>query len=892
MRSANLVLAIALVYVAVLFAVAYAGDRRARSGRLGWLQSPLVYTLSISVYCSSWTFYGAVGSAARSGLEFATIYLGPTLIFVGWWLLLRKLVRIGHLNGITSIADMISSRYGKSAPLAALVTLISVVVSMPYIALQLKAITTSFQVVGNAGPDPLAGLPIAGPDFRLGFWITVGLAIFSILFGTRNIDAKEQHPGVVAAIAFEAVVKLAALLVVGALVVWGIGGGPAAIFAHAPAELLHAPDAFGSRWITTTFLAAAAIVCLPREFHVIVVENSDERQQRTASWLFPLYLFLTCLFIVPIAIAGIAFLPAGSNPDMFVLTLPMWAGHDAVAMFAFLGGFSSATSMVIVSCIAISTMVSNHIVMPLALRLNWVRESVSGEIRGLLMSSRRISICVLLMLGFLYFRLSGSPGALASIGLIAFAGVAQFLPSLVGGLFWRHANVGGALVGLAAGAGLWAYTLLLPNFGFIVTPDVVESGLFALAWLRPQALFGLNGMDPLVHSVFWSLGVNTFLFAAVSLAREPRPLERLQSTLFVDVFRAPADTASIVMRRTAPVQELSVLAQRILGEYEAREFFRQAAHAQNLAVDTPIADDAFITQLERKLAGSVGAASARALVSQVVTVETISLDELMKIADETQRIRAYSQELEEKSRQLGVAVERLKQLDSQKDEFLSQVSHEVRTPMASIRSFSEILRHTPDLNPEKAARFVRIINEESERLTRLLDSTLDLNMLERGEAPVDVTLIDPEVALDNSIHVCQGLVATTNVRLSSGERVAGVAVRANADRIAQVFINLISNAIKYNTSPQPQVQITSRIHDGTYEVFISDNGPGIRPEERERIFSKFVRGWAHTQTGASGAGLGLTISWQILRHLGGTLTLAENSDSGACFRVALPVSVR
>ena len=846
MRPDTLVLVICLAYVAVLFAVAHLGDRRAREGNLGWLQSPVVYTLSISVYCSSWTFYGAVGSAARGGLEFATIYLGPTLVFIGWWMLLRKLVRIGHEHGVTSIADMISSRYGKSAPLAALVTIITVVVSMPYIALQLKAVTTSFQVIGHAaGPDPLAGLPIAGPDFRLGFWISVGLAVFTIIFGTRNIDAKEQHHGVVAAIALEAVVKLVALLVVGALVVWGIGDGPAAVFALAPRGLLDAQEHFGTQWITTLFLAAAAIVCLPREFQVMVVENSDERHLRTASWMFPLYLFLISLFILPIALAGLAFLPKGSNPDMFVLTLPMWAGQETIAMLAFIGGFSSATSMVIVACIAISTMLSNHIAMPVALHFNWVQVGVSGEVRRFLLLSRRVGICLLLLLGFLYFRLSGTPGALAAIGLIAFAGVAQFLPCLLGGIFWRRAHVHGALAGLGMGALVWAYTLFLPSLGFLD-----------------------KAPDPLPSSVFWSIFLNTLLFVGVSLAREQRPFERLQATLFVDVFRTPPGAASGLLRRTAPVQDLSVLAQRILGTDVAREFFEQAAREQGVAGPTPIADDAFITQLERKLAGSVGAASARAMISQVASVETISLVELVRLADETQRARAHSRML---------------------DDALSQVSHEVRTPMASIRSFAEILRDTPDLGPERSARYVSIIHDESVRLTRLLDSALDLSLLESGEMPLEVGPVDPERALDASIDACRGLALGAGVRMENGARASGVTVTANADRLSQVFINLVANAIKYNTSPGPEVRVTSRVRDGLYEVLVEDNGPGIRDDERERVFAKFMRGWTHTRTHEKGAGLGLAISWQIMKRLGGSLTLEPSRGGGACFRVALPV---
>ena len=897
MISPDLVLFISLLYVVVLFAVAFAGDRRARSGRPGWLYSPVVYTLSISVYCSSWTFYGAVGSAARNGLEFATIYVGPTLVFIGWWLLLRKMLRIGHAQGITSIADMISSRYGKSPSLAALVTLITVVVSMPYIALQLKAVTTSFQVIAHPGPEPLSGLPIAGPDFRTGFWVTAGMAVFAIVFGTRNIDAKEQHHGVVAAIAVEAVVKLFALVAVGVLVVWGIAGGPAEIFARMPRDLLDPADMLGARWVTLTLLAAAAIVCLPREFQMMVVENVDERHLRTASWLFPLYLFLICVFVLPIAIAGLVFLPPRSNPDMFVLTLPMWAGQNGVALLSFLGGFSSATSMVIVGCIAISTMISNHVVMPVAMRFGWVTERAGGETRRFVLRSRRASICVLLLLGFLYFRLSGSPGALAAIGLISFAGVAQVLPSLLGGLFWRRANAAGAAAGLVCGIALWAYTLFLPSFasGYIMSQATLDYGLFGSSLLRPHALFGVDGVDPLVHSLFWSLAVNTVVFVLVSLWREQRPLERLQSALFVDVFRTPAEVASAVIQRSATARDLYVVAERILGAEEASALFREAARAQGAqGAELSVADNAFITQLERKLAASVGAASAHAMISQVVTGETISLDQLMTIADEAQQVREYSRRLEEKSRELQAtakelsdANERLTRLDAEKDDFLSQVSHEVRTPMTSIRSFAEILLEEKNLEPDRSEHFLRIIHDESVRLTRLLESTLDLDVLQRGGAPWATETIDPEAALQKAIRACAGLAAKRRMQIVSGERAHGARVDANGDRLVQVFINLISNAINYNTSASPRLRITSRVGGNDYEVLFEDNGPGIRAEEREKIFSKFIRGSAQTRGDAPGAGLGLAISWQIMRRLGGSLTLVADGRPGACFRVAL-----
>ncbi|MEQ8816152.1 MAG: sensor histidine kinase [Thalassobaculum sp.] len=897
MLSANIVLFTALAYVAVLFLVAFVSDMKSRKGWLGLVHSPIVYTLSISVYCTSWTFYGAVGSAARNGLEFATIYLGPTLVFVGWWFLLRKLVRIGRIHRTSSIGDLISSRYGKSTSLAVLVTLIAVIGTTPYIALQLKAVTASFQVVAEATDTSLLGIPTRDIDIRTGFWVAVGMAAFTILFGTRNIDANEHHHGVVAAIALEALVKLLALLAVGLYVVFWVAGGVPEVFRMpAAATVLQGPETFGTRWVALTFLSAAAIVCLPRQFQITVVENADENHLRTAGWLFPLYLFLISLFTLPIAIVGLTTLPPGSNPDMFVLTLPMLHDQSALALLVFIGGFSSATSMVIVASIALSIMVSNHIVMPIALRLPWRRSAgVSGDVKTLLLVSRRISIAMILLLGFAYFVASARSDALAAMGLIAFAGVAQFLPSLIGGLYWYQASKTGAFVGLLAGVLVWGYTLLLPSFeGGALPASLFDHGPWGIAALRPQALFGAVGVDPLVHSLFWSLGINVALFVLVSLLRDQKPLERLQATLFIDVFRNPADNEARFIRRSAAIDDLYILAQRILGTEQAHRLFRDFARQQGSRDDLPQPDTEFIAHLERQLAGGIGAASARVMVSQVITGETISLDELMRLVDETQQVIEYSQQLEHKSqqlqttaRQLREANERLRALDAQKDDFLSQVSHEVRTPMASIRSFSEILLSGADLTSEQSKRFLEIIHNETLRLTRLLDEILDLSHLERGELTWTLEPIDGSAVLARAIETCQGMATGVDVEVHDGA--GAIEVLGHGDRLAQVFINLISNAIKHNTGPGPRLSIRSAVVDGRFVVDLQDNGPGIAAAEREHIFSKFARAWTSDRSSTAGAGLGLAISRAILRRMNGTLDLMPASGRGACFRVTLPL---
>jgi len=894
MLTTNVLIIAGLLYAGFLFWVAYAVDRRAKKGGTRWLGSPVVYTLSLSVYCTSWTFYGAVGSAARNGLEFVTIYLGPTIVFVGWWWLLRKLVRIGRVHHITSIADLISSRFGKSPGLAIIVTVLAVVGTTPYIALQLKALTTSFQVIGAANGG---GAPSSEAGYVLAFWIAAGLAAFTILFGTRSIDANERHHGVVAAIAVESLVKLIALISVGLFVVFSIGGGPAELFKNTPPDMLQADNIFSMRWVALTFLSATAIICLPRQFQVCVVENVDERHLATASWLFPLYLMLISLFVVPIAVVGLSTLPVGSNPDMFVLTLPMSANQDALTLLTILGGFSSATSMVIIACIALSTMVSNHIVLPVFLKFTASQQHTSGELKELLLNSRRISILFILFLGYLYFRLSDTSNALASIGLIAFAGVAQLLPSIMGGIFWRTATRKGAMSGLLAGFFVWAYTLYLPSFegGFLISADMIANGPWGLSVLRPASLFGLTNMDPLIHALFWSMTANVLLFVGVSLATDPGPMERLQGTLFVDVFRTSSIDQHRFVHRSATSEDLFVLAQSILGADRAGQLFNEIAANQGQKSGLPAATDAFIARLERELAGSVGAASAHAMVSQIASGETISLGELMKIADETAQILEYSNQAEQKSIQLEMTASqlrdaniRLKELDAQKDDFLNQVSHELRTPMTAIRSFSDIMINDPNLSKQQTDRFHKIINKESLRLTRLLDEILDLNFLEKGKIEWQLSRMDVETVLDHAIETQIVLADKANMKIIRGNKTEQTFVNIDADRLSQVFINLLSNAIKYRADKNPWVRISSMVNNGRFHVLFEDNGPGVTEQDKDRIFAKFTRG-IH-QTDYTGAGLGLPISRQIMRNLGGEVELLHSKNSGAVFRISLRIA--
>ena len=896
----NFLVLAALGYVAFLFAIAWAAERQAdaarRQGRpFRLLRSPLIYTLSLSVYCTAWTFYGAVGYAARSGLEFITIYLGPTLVFVGWWGLLRKLVRVGKAQNVTSIADMISSRYGKSNVLGVMVTLLAVAATTPYIALQLQSISLSFAA--------FAGDAEFAPQ-QMALWTAAGLAVFTILFGTRNLDAKEQHHGVVIAIAVEAVVKLVALLAVGAFVVWGLADGPADVMARVQAASRAEWVIQPGRWLGLTLLAGIAIVTLPRMFQVLVVENADERHLSVASWAFPLYLFLMSLFVLPIAVVGLELLPAGMNPDMFVLTLPLATGQDELAMLAFLGGFSAATSMVIIASIALSTMVSNHIVVPSWLWYRARAGHMPGNVRGLVLNSRRVAIGVILALGYLYYAVSGGGAALAAIGLIAFIGMAQVLPSLIGALYWRGATRIGAAAGLISGALVWLYALFLPSFG----PDVVFSarlmaeGAFGLSWLRPHALFGVTALDPLLHALFWSLALNATAFIAGSLASFPNPLERLQGAQFVNAFDLSPDPEAAAARGWMPPQsrfepeaeDLLAMAQRIMGTTEAQGFFQAEAAEQGKQGYLPDPTPAFLDKLELRLASSVGTATAHAMIAQITGGSLVSVEALMAVASETAQIMEHSAQLEAKSeelartaRQLREANELLQKLSVQKDSFLSQISHELRTPMTSIRAFSEILMDD-EITGEEQIKYARIIHDESIRLTRLLDDLLDLSVLEHGQVNLDIEEANLSDLIDKALTASNSVQPSREFRILRNPAEEQVTLRTDTGRLTQVFINVLSNARKYCDAEHPVMRITVRRRGPKVNVDFIDNGSGIPKKSQALIFEKF---WRLTDTHkAGGAGLGLAICREIMLNLGGDITYVPG-QGGADFRVSFPTTL-
>jgi signal transduction histidine kinase len=624
----------------------------------------------------------------------------------------------------------------------------------------------------------------------------------------------------------------------------------------------------------------------------MVVENDDEGHLAVASWAFPLYLLLMSVFIVPIAVVGMDRLPAGANPDIFVLTLPLSEGQGGLAMLAFLGGFSSATSMVIVESIALATMISNHVVIPLWLRLR-PQAGAGGDLRSVVLMARRLAIAAVLALGYGYYQISGGTAALAAIGLISFLGVAQVLPALLGGLYWRGATRIGAILGLGTGFLVWAYTSYLPSFGpgAVLSETVYTQGLFGLGWLRPHALFGTEGMDPLTHALFWSLALNTVAFCLGSLLTFPGPVERLQGAAFVNIFEGGAGRGHWSRGQAEP-EALLTMAQRILGEEAAQVLFQSAAREQGKDGFLPEPTPAFLDRLEARLSGSVGAATASAMISQLVGRANVTVEDLMAVASESAQIMEYSARLEareaELTRTAGAlreANEKLMQLSLQKDAFLSQISHELRTPMTSIRAFSEILTEG-DLPPEAVAKYGRIIHDEAKRLTRLLDDLLDLSVLENGTVQLSLGLASLRDMIDSALTAARQTRPERTFTIQRDLPSEAIHIRTDADRLMQVFINLISNARKYCDAAQPELRIAVRQRAGRVTIDIIDNGSGIPKDSQALIFEKFAR--LTDSNRAGGAGLGLAICREIMTNLGGSVAYLPG-QGGAAFRVTVPL---
>ncbi|AJF06935.1 sodium:solute symporter family transporter [Geoalkalibacter subterraneus] len=733
---------ITLTYFALLFFVAYYADKRRQAGR-SIISNSHIYSLSLAVYVTTWTFYGSVGRAATSGLDFLPVYLGPTLIAFTWWFLLRKMVRVSKEQNIVSIADFISSRYGKSSILGAIVTLFAVVGIMPYIALQLKAVARTFEILTT----PADGTPVEGallatlpPYIDTAFIVAVVLALFGVLFGARRLDAAERHEGLVAAIALESLVKIIAFMAVGIFVTYGLFDGFGDIFTRFAATFpdrqyllqLGTDQVPYAKWFTVTFISMMAVMFLPRQFHIMVIENSDENHIRKAMWRFPLYMFMINLFVIPIALGGLL-LTGGdtSAADYFVLFIPHEAGQTWLAMLIFLGGFSGAAGMVMVSSVALATMILNHLVMPIIIRLH----IHAADLSGFLVNVKRLAIVAVIFQGYLYYKVIGDSLALVNIGLISFVAATQFAPAVIGGLYWKRGNVKGATAGILLGFCVWFYTLLVPSFvrsGWLKT-DIMEKGLFDLAILRPTELFGLSGFDALTHSLFWSLFFNLSAYLVLSLFCRRHSIEQEQAEKFVDAYGYKDKEQERQRISKAPtVMEFVDLMAKFIGEKQAHSAISE--YLGNSEIDERGSLSEYdLPHLkrftERTLAGSVGAAPARIIIDNYLSARGSKMEDVFDIFGSVTLSRTTSRE------QLGVL-------------------YEAARIVASGRNLDDILEDILDLLTQQF-KFdlcvIRIIDEDSNTLVVRCQKGMTSQHLGESERDISRETYIGEAFLTNSV---------------------------------------------------------------------------------------------------------------------------------------------
>ena len=640
----------ALIYVCALFAIAHYGETQGRRIIAGRAR-PIIYALALGVYCTSWTFFGSVGLASYHGFDFLPIYLGPVLVFALGYPLVVRIVRLAKAQNITSVADFIAARYGKSEQVAALVAIIAVIGAVPYIALQLKAISSSLATVLDS-LDAGRAVVHSSSGGNVSIGVAVVLAGFAMAFGTRQITATEHNDGLMTAISAESVVKLVAFVCVGFYVTWWVFDGVGDLTLQAASsesvrKMLAAPMD-GATWITNALLSACAILLLPRQFHVAVVENRDERDVRTAAWLFPLYLVAINIFVIPLAVAGLLIFPEGVlDRDMTVLALPLSDQASVIALIALLGGLSAATAMVIVECVALSIMVSNDLVMPLLLR-GQARGDMAGlrDAGAMVLIIRRLAIVAMLAVGYVYFRLS-SEAALSAIGLLSFAAIAQVAPAFLGGLFWSRATARGAMAGLIFGTLVWAYTLLLPSLApaSSLIAALVAYGPMGVSWLRPTAILDL-GLPPLVHGVLLSLSVNILAFVGFSLMRRPTAIERLQADVFVGPSGPPMSEAFRLWRTSATAGELEATVARYLGAEHTRQVFARFYESRGGALSPSVEADVHLLRFaEHQLASAIGAASSRLVLSLLLRGRAVSRQAALKLIDDASAALQYNRDL-------------------------------------------------------------------------------------------------------------------------------------------------------------------------------------------------------------------------------------------------------
>lgn len=904
------------LYVLLLFVVAGFGEKASRR----FFQNPYVYSLSLAVYCTSWTYYGSVGSASTNGLLFLTIYLGPTLSIILWWEILRKLTRLKNRFNMTSIVDFISVRYNKSEGLSLLATIFILLGIIPYISLQLMAVTKTVSLLSSTN----------GYENKIGPYVVLLMTICSIVFGMRKLNTSERHPGMVLVLAFECLLKLGAFLAVGIFVTYVLNDGFIDIFSRIPLIYKETPLTFMGHgtnqefttWMTYLLLASSAILFLPRQFHIAVVENNDERHIKTAKWVLPLYLFLINIFVLPIAIGGkSAGLPTESA-DYFVLLLAQLKENTFFTLMVFLGGFSAAAGMVMIETVTISTMISNNIFLPVFTRV----KSLQFMTRHLL-KLRWLSAMLLMVASYVYMLIVSEKLNLISIGMISFAAALQFAPMILGALYSRKGSKAGAYAGFSAGALIWFYTLVVPTLivsGFL-DQSIADNGLFHLSWLRPEALFGLEGMNSLTHAVFWSLFFNISGYILFSLLYPASLSEQRIAEEFVTALpkEKPEEFDVGVAYETISLEskkkEFFELLRQYCKESECQSIWNHALEKTGLTQKKLISVlklAELTSEIEKALSGFIGTAGAHNSIvrsdiigeeeNEALTQIYSALLSSMRInpAELRKQVILYREKeiMMQKEAQLleDVIQKKAAELEEQKNltfhaskmaalgEMAAGIAHEINNPLSIISLNNHMLQHQVEhehIDRDNIKRYLHNIDLTVQRISKIIkglrtisrdDSNEDFAMTKFGD------ILDDVLALSGEKFKVHGIVLKTDIP----DGIHEMKIRCRRVQLSQVFINLLGNAYdSVEHREHPWISLSARIEGPNLVVRVMDSGPGIPKELQDKIFQPFFT----TKEVGKGTGLGLSLSSSIIRAHNGEISV-DNTAPTTCFLIKLPMT--
>jgi len=877
--SSPLLFLLVILYLGLLFFIAFWAEKKKSNF---WINNPYIYSLSLAVYCSAWTYYGSIGVASNQGLEYLAIYIGPVIIIPAWIYINSKIIRISRVHKISSIADFVSLRYGNSRFLGALVAIVCMLAVIPYIGLQIKAISDTFHLITHTVYSDNIFLDTAT-------YVVLIIAVFSAYYGTKYVDASEKRLGIISAVAVESFLKLIFFIILGVFVVYGVFNGFDDIYEKAS----KLPDftqkntfnglegAFN--WFLMCMLSMTAIFLLPRQFHTTIIENRTEKHLKTAIWLFPLYLLLMNFFVFPIAWGGkILFFGENVNPEFYSILIPQKFGNMMIAGMVFLGGLSACISMIIISSISLSVMLSNNIIIPYGW-LNSLKTETEYANNRTIVNIRKFSIFSLIILGFVFYKYLISSATLFSVGLTAFVLIAQLAPAFFGAIFWRRGSYAGAVTGIIAGVLICYFNLILPNYFETTYQNSAVFNFFKLAYLSPVA-----------SAFFWSLLVNGGLFMMISSLVAGNYRERNFAELYVDIndYIQHHENAYI-WKGTANISDIRKILTRFLGEKKTRQALKIFNLKYNISDENDSADSRFIKFSENLLSGRIGTASAKILIEGVTKEDKITLPEVLKILEESKenismnkQLTEHSQQLRKLSEELQNANETLVIKDKQKDDFLDSVAHELRTPITAIRATSELLLDDDEMPAEIKKDFLGNIISESDRLAEIINDILFLDKLEAGTTPLNLAEKNITETYHKALKPLLQLFEQKHLHHSEVNLLQHEIFEFDEMKMIQVFQNILGNALKF-ANEQGMIQTKFQEKDGMLKISIFNTGKTIPSEDLQYVFEKFYQSKNQNLRKPLGSGLGLAICKRIISAHGGNIE-AKNKEIGVTFEIFLP----